>query len=231
MILNSKDTTISYRCPVCGKNILSIVGIFSLSGDMIKLKCDCGESELTIVYTKDRKIRISVPCVICPKPHNFLINGDTFFGEGIFALPCPLSDLNICFIGSKEEVLEAVEESDRELSRLMAEAGIENFDALREHDKENCCCHDHDDCDCDDDEINYIDPYVDDVMRFLLEDLKEAGDISCKCEEASDAVYGYEFREKGVRVYCETCGGECLLPIVNASTAEQAMNCDKLELK
>ena len=227
MILNSKNTTISYRCPSCGKNILSLVGIFSLSGDMIKLKCDCGESELTIVYTKDRKIRISVPCVICPKPHNFLINGDTFFGEGIFALPCPLSDLNICFIGSKEEVLEAVEESDRELEALMKEAGIENFDALREHDKEQCGhCHSE-----DEDEPDFIDPYVDDIMRFLLEDLKEAGDISCRCEDPKDAVYGYEFREKGVRVFCDTCGAESLLPIFNASTAEAAMNCDKLELK
>lgn len=229
MILNSKDVTVSYRCPSCGKNILSLVGVFALSGDLIKLKCDCGGSELLISYTSEKKIRISVPCLVCPKPHNFLINGETFFGDGIFALPCPMSDINVCFIGEKDEVLKAIEESDAELEQLMKEAGIENFDAFRKTDC-NCedCNHEQDDCE---DELLSIDPYVDDVMRFLIEDLKEAGDISCKCEDANDAEYLYEFREKGVRIFCDKCGAEAFLPITNSTTAEAAINCEKLELK
>ena len=55
MILKSKETTVAYRCPVCGKNIISVVGIFMLSGDLIKLKCDCGVSELTITSNSDLK--------------------------------------------------------------------------------------------------------------------------------------------------------------------------------
>ena len=48
MALRPRDTTVSYRCPACGKSVVSVTGVFALTGDMIKLKCTCGESELLI---------------------------------------------------------------------------------------------------------------------------------------------------------------------------------------
>ena len=53
MILEEKKTTVAYRCPKCGGGIMSVVGFFKLAADMVKLKCDCGESEMTVVYSKD----------------------------------------------------------------------------------------------------------------------------------------------------------------------------------
>ena len=49
MVISPKQTTIAYRCPVCGTGVISAVGMFSLSADMIKLKCTCGKSEQTAV--------------------------------------------------------------------------------------------------------------------------------------------------------------------------------------
>ena len=45
MIINPKETTVAYRCPACGAGVMSAVGIFALSAEMIKLKCTCGQSE------------------------------------------------------------------------------------------------------------------------------------------------------------------------------------------
>ena len=74
MILNQKQTTLAYRCPHCGASVTSMVGVFSLSADMIRMKCPCGESDLSVVYTKDKKVRLSVPCFLCPKPHTFTLS-------------------------------------------------------------------------------------------------------------------------------------------------------------
>ena len=55
MILQPKDTTIAYRCPECGTTVMSVVGALALSGDIIKLKCDCGGSELLLENTDEAK--------------------------------------------------------------------------------------------------------------------------------------------------------------------------------
>ena len=55
MIIEQKQTHIAYHCPHCGTAVLGYVGEFALSADMLKLKCDCGQSEMTVTYTNDKK--------------------------------------------------------------------------------------------------------------------------------------------------------------------------------
>ena len=86
MIINPKETTVAYRCPACGAGVMSAVGVFSLSAEMIKLKCTCGQSEMKLMYNKEDQIRLSVPCMFCPSPHNFLLNKSVFFGKELFSL-------------------------------------------------------------------------------------------------------------------------------------------------
>ena len=71
MIINPKETTVAYRCPACGAGVMSAVGIFALSAEMIKLKCTCGKSELKIIYNRDGTVRLTVPCLLCAQPHTF----------------------------------------------------------------------------------------------------------------------------------------------------------------
>ena len=71
MILEPKKTTVAYRCPECGAGVLSVVDIFALSANRVKLKCDCGKSEMDVVIQSDDKIRLTVPCIFCRKPHVF----------------------------------------------------------------------------------------------------------------------------------------------------------------
>ena len=91
MILQEKKATVAYRCPVCGKAVLSMVGVFSLSADMLKLKCECGGSEMVITNSTDGKVRLSVPCIVCPRPHNYLISKNVLFSGNIFVIPCSYS--------------------------------------------------------------------------------------------------------------------------------------------
>jgi hypothetical protein len=104
MLLNEKRTTVAYRCPDCGGGIMSAVGLFNLSADMVKLKCTCGKSELKIVYNRDGSVRLTVPCLICSQPHTFTVNASLFFSDELFVLPCPYSDINIAFTGEMNTV-------------------------------------------------------------------------------------------------------------------------------
>ena len=110
--------------------IFSVVGIFALTGDLIKLKCDCGGSELTATYTNDRKVRISVPCVVCADPHIYVIGTGTFFGDDVFRLSCTYSGIDICLIGKKEAVAAAAEKADEDFLRLLQVAGVEDFNTF-----------------------------------------------------------------------------------------------------
>ena len=89
MILNEKRTTVAYRCPQCGGGVLSAVGLFNLSADMVKLKCTCHKSELTIMYGRDGNVRLSVPCLLCGGSHSYTVRSNVFFSDDLFILPCP----------------------------------------------------------------------------------------------------------------------------------------------
>ena len=97
---------------------MSIVGVFSLSGDHFKLKCPaCHQSEMTITYSKDSKIRLSVPCTICPRPHTFVLSENSFYDKDVFALACQYTGLDICFIGKEDAVRAALEKSGEDAGR------------------------------------------------------------------------------------------------------------------
>ena len=86
MVLEPKQTTVAYRCPRCGAGVMSVVGLFNISADMVKLKCDCGGSEMIVRRMKDGKINFTVPCILCPEPHRFTLSSNNFFTKDIFFL-------------------------------------------------------------------------------------------------------------------------------------------------
>ncbi|MCQ2770832.1 MAG: hypothetical protein MJ236_03425 [Clostridia bacterium] len=74
MVLDVKKITPAYRCKSCGSTVFGISGAVALSGDLIKLKCKCGESELSLKSTNDGKFRVTIPCVFFYNDHQFLIS-------------------------------------------------------------------------------------------------------------------------------------------------------------
>ncbi len=190
MVLDSRDTCIAYRCPYCGSGVKSMVGVFSLSGDMKRLKCDCGASELTITRTNDGKLRITVPCIFCDKEHNFVISTKSFFDKELFLYPCPYSGFDLVFLGKLEAVEKAIEASDEELQKLLKENGIEDLSVL----------HGNIDREVKDD---YIDPHLFDIVMYVIHDMEESGKITCCCDEGD---YDVAVSDDHVKVFCKSCG-------------------------
>ncbi len=212
MVLENKQTTVAYRCPHCGAGVMSLVGIFSLSADMLKLKCSCGHSEMTVVLRKDGQVRFTVPCILCPKPHNFTVSSKIFFGKELFVLPCPYSDINICMMGETNHVKAELSRTELELMELLEKAGLDSFDAL--HGEEYAS-----------------DPQVTEVVTYAIKELDEEGKIYCKCEDNSEAEYDAEIRRDGIKVSCRKCGASKFIPTDSLISADAFLNADSLELE
>ena len=220
MVLEKKQTTIAYRCPHCGAGVMSMIDIFTLSAPMIKLKCDCGGSEMSVVKQSDGKIRLNVPCIICPKPHSFLVSSNVFFGKEDFFLQCPYSDLDVCFLGDMDHVKANLARGELKLMELMEEHGISDLSAFREANEE--------------DEYEALDSELAQSVIFVLSELEAENKIFCRCEhsgEIDEEKYGFEVRSNGVLVRCRDCGAERVIPTDNSLNTHAFLDADALYLE
>lgn len=209
MILDKKQTTIAYRCPECGCIVRGIVGIFSLSADMIKLKCPCGGSGLDIVYTKDKKVRLTVPCFVCPSPHSYLVSSDVFFSKDIFTIPCGFSGLDVCFIGSEDKIDDAIEASEKEIREIVGDYTGKLSDIRSEEER-------------------MPDPQVTEVIRYVLAELIDEGNINCRCDDGGE--YELQFGDDSVFIVCNKCHAEYEVNAVSVDSANAFLNADEITL-
>jgi len=210
MVLDQKQTTIAYRCPECGSAVMSMVGIFALTADMIRLKCPCGGSELEVVYTKDKKVRLNVPCFACPSPHSYMISSQMFFEKDLFAMPCAYSGLDICFVGKSERVQTAMEEAEKELLELLGDTDFSELAQNRGEGRE------------------LSDPQILDIVYYVIKELEEENAISCACMDGGD--YEAELLEDKLVIRCKQCGCKAEIPTNSLLAAQDFLNCDNLEL-
>ena len=214
MVLETKQTTVAYRCPHCGNGVISAVNPFLLKGVMLRLKCDCGKSFLEIQPTTDGKFRLSVPCMLCPTPHHFTVTETLFYNKDLFVLPCPYTDLNVCVMGDVNHVKAELSRTELELMDLMEEHGIESFAALHKEAEEAVS-----------------DPQVQEIVLFVIRDLDEEGKIFCKCDPGEEHEYDAEILPEGVRVTCKKCGASHTVPTGSMTEAHEFLHCDALYLK
>ena len=218
MILDEKKVSVAYRCPACGKGVISVIGVFSLSGDVLKLKCECGRSELVIQRSSDGGFRFTVPCFICPRPHFYKVSREAIFSKELFCLGCTYTGFDTCFIGEHEKVLQALDESANTLEGLAADAGVDDLDMLHGGDAD----------------LSADDPMIDEVIRFTIADLREAGELYCGCKDKEKSAYFYEFTPPDytdLRIYCAGCGFEKLIPMTSITNAHAFLDIDELRLE
>ena len=226
MVIDQKQTTVAYRCPDCGAGVISLVGLFTLTGDMIKLKCTCGKSDMQVVLRRDdNQVRLSVPCIFCNKPHTYTVNSSMFFSKDVFLLPCPYSDINIGFVGESNKVKAELARTELELLDMLEENGIEDFKSLHG------------------DEEDLPDPQVLDVIAYVIKDLDAEGKIFCRCYpegreplpedvlEREDSEYEIEMTDEGICVSCAKCGAKRIIPTDSMLTAHAFLNSDRLILE
>ena len=220
MLIEQKQTHVAYHCPHCGMAVLGYVGEFALSADMLKIKCDCGHSALTVTYTNDKKVRLAVPCLFCENPHHFVVSQDVFFGKDLFLLGCPYMGMDVCFVGKPEPLQKALNESAKALNEFFEQNELilpaNEAAALPEEDTAG-----------DEEKPLLPDDQVYDIIHFLVKDLEADRAIDCPC---GTGPYETEILPGGIRVFCNECGAEYFFAVESVSQAEAFLNLNSLTL-
>lgn len=222
MILEQKQTHVAYHCPHCGMAVLGYVGEFALAADMLKIKCDCGQSALTVTYTNDKKIRLTVPCLFCENPHHFVVSQEVFFGKDIFLLGCPYMGMDVCFVGKPTPLQTALNESAKALNDFFEKNGL-ILPANEEREETDAAPTPT----TEEETAVFPDEQVYDVIHFLVKDLEADRAIDCPC---GTGPYETELVAGGIRVLCAECGAEYFFPVESVSQAEAFLNLNELVL-
>lgn len=159
----------------------------------------------------DDKIRITIPCIFCPSPHHYVVSRKLLMTRELFTFPCAYAGLDILFVGTKGEVMKAVEVSDKELNSLIDETELAGVHKANEDDL-------------------FVDEHQRDMVLFVLSDLAEEERIHCECEDKGD--YLVEITANGVRISCKKCGAARDIACVGSTIDTQAiLDCTDLYLQ
>lgn len=211
MIIEPKKTTLAFRCPSCGGVPTTIADFFSVSGDLFKLKCDCGGSFMTIKKEGKDSYRLSVPCVSCPHPHEYVLSKNVFFNSESFIIPCSLCGIDICFLGKEDKVSEAINYSNEQIVKMLGDYTIQQIKTK-------------------DNDLNIVDPQVMEIVRFVVNDLHEEGKIYCNCKD-NDGDFVVDILDDFVSINCKKCGAKAIIPADSTISAHDFLNADHITLK
>lgn len=221
------SSTVGYRCPHCLETVLSGVGIFRLSGNLLKLKCSCGGSEALIERKagEEGNVNVTVPCFLCKKRHRYLLGRSLFARQekDVLRFSCPHTGVPVLYLGGREDVVEAVREDTEAMTEALEDGEeirkllFSPFDGNEQAQQE---------------EYTQFSG-VSEVVRYMLAELQEEGMIHCGCEEAGEIpVYDFTLEgETALRVFCESCHKEAILPLTGVFDAERILSLDSLTLK
>lgn len=191
------------------------MGRFALSANMLRLKCSCGsEMSLDMNIISGEKIRLSVPCLYCRQNHSYVVSETLFFDKDRFLLNCPYSGMDIAFLGEEDVVSHEIVRTGEELSTLMKNLEAEELSDLQPEDM-------------DEGEV-LPDPAVYNLLKFLIKDLEEEGNLHCPCGEGP---YDIRFTDTGMQAFCERCGASYDFDVKTVTMAEEYLLIDSITLK
>lgn len=116
------DTNIctAVKCLNCGSLVIKDVSLFDLykSGGHEDV-CACGKTILKIKSNDCKTFCVYIPCAACEKEHLYIFNSRQVLSKKIKILGCPVSHVDLAFIGNRLLVREVAEKYERDLQELI----------------------------------------------------------------------------------------------------------------
>lgn len=121
------NRTIAYVCAGCGEVSYGDFSLFELSGNRgISVSCDCGRSSLKIAYKTNNTYSVSVKCQVCEKNHEYIVPVHDLLKKPYLDFLCPELLMGLVFIGTRENVEQAVEKNNEYIKEILTTCGIEH---------------------------------------------------------------------------------------------------------
>ncbi len=207
MDINNK-TRVAYRCPYCGAVIT-----FDVTPERLKsrfnLTCiQCHKSQMEISMIPGDVVCLTVPCLMCPHSHPYKISLEMFFSKDIYTFPCSFSGLDVCFIGTDEDLVDDEIDASGALIRAM----------LEETEQE--------DLNANDANVMVADTAVMREVVFAIGELEKQKKIKCSCQSKSVKVLlDYD---KAI-IVCKVCSNKKEIPARTRLDASAAIDMEMIE--
>ncbi len=184
MIL-SLNKTLGAKCPVCNENILTDFTPFEINYDC-RAVCDvCNKSFATIKKGRNDKYLLTVECYICEESHTYEISQRALWKSDLFAFGCHTSGIDICYLGNKNKVKNALKRLDDTLDEMTSDMAGD------------------------------IIPEMSDVMKeglAIIDNIAINNRINCPCGKCELTL---RLCRTGVTITCTNCGASEFVKIEN----------------
>lgn len=215
------ERVIAFRCPECGTAIVGDLNLFVLGGQELTLSCkDCpGTAALTAKMGKSGKVQFAIPCLTCPNPHHFTVETQVLFSRDLFVLQCPMTALDLLFVGTQECVDEALEKNRKELLSLTQGEWLsdeEDEEELSEEELAELMEH-----------PPLLDAHLMSQMLYVVRELAADGKIFCRCGQHH---VDFHLLPDGIAFSCPSCSAAKVFPAHSQSDLERLSELDELVL-
>jgi hypothetical protein len=166
--------------------------------------------------------------MFCSKPHQYVLSHAAFFDQSIYSIPCGMTGVDICFIGHKDEVLEALSDNEKQLLDMLKEAGYGDdatiADLLRDESE--------DDDETYYDDVNFTDNHIYDMVLFVVRELEADDKIVCRCTERGETgEYDIVCDRDEIYVSCSRCGARREIRCNGSMSTQAFLDIDSLILE
>ncbi len=208
--------TMMYRCPDCGEEVWAPEGFLDLTAEGMALKCKCGMSSLQLMYTKDGRVRFTVPCFMCPDPHQYLVSKEYLKESGIRTFRCPLSPISVLYVGKKDLIVEEASKDNDEFRSLYFDEDEKDLYTLKEIGRE--------------DRTGLVGPEISEALYSSLAVLDGDGAIRCSCDLHKGEYDFFINEDQDVYLACLKCGKGKNLGMIGYSRASSLAEEDRIVL-
>jgi hypothetical protein len=114
------NITAALRCKSCGRLIVEDISFFELKGQNGGIiKCQCGETILSIKSKNLKTFHVFIPCLACEREHSFILKWESIPFRKLKILTCPVTSHDVAFIGSGYLVRSMAARQERGIIELM----------------------------------------------------------------------------------------------------------------
>lgn len=170
-------TTLSLRCPVCGRLDVHTISIFNFSGNRTKdIVCECGYKKVKLSTKNFKRYSIKFNCIICELEHTLFFSPEDFWGLHLSTVRCPDTDLKLGYLGPEVLVQNEIRDQ-QDLDDMLKDSDFEDY---------------------------FCDPEVMLGVLDILHDIAEAGGLFCQCGNHKIDIDMYPDK---VELICRECRG------------------------
>lgn len=177
--------TLALYCPRCGKIQKHDISRFAMKDSIRRdLMCSCGQIQGTLTACRHQYL-LNIPCLVCQANHVICLDSKTFWRTPIDKIYCAQENLELGFIGQRQNIEDTIDNHKREFDSLVHEMDNEDYGEHIENP-----------------------PIMLEILNRVY-DIAEKGDIFCRCGSTAVEI---QLLPDGIELDCVNCGGRKIIP-------------------